>query len=68
VATFGASRQRHHVSVVQLAFTVMQPDGGFTAKNDHELLASVVEVVDELRSTRLELPYRAAKRSALCSH
>ena len=68
VTAVGASWQRHDVSLAELAFTVAQPDDGLAAKNDDELFASVVEVVDELRSTRLQFPNRAAERSTVCSH
>ena len=67
MAAVGTSWQRHDVSLAELAFTVVQPDDGLATKDDDELLTSVVEVVDELRSTGLELPNRAAERSAVRS-
>ena len=65
---FGPSWKRHDVSLVELAVTVVQPDGGLATKDDDEFLACVVEVVDELGSTRLEFPNRAAERTAFCSN
>ena len=62
------SWEGYDVSLVELAVTVMQPDDGLATKDDDELLACMVEVVDELRSTRLELPNRATERSAVRSN
>jgi hypothetical protein len=67
VTSFGPSWERYDVSLLELAVTVMQPDDGLATKDDDELLACVVEVVDKLRSTRLELPNGAAERAALRS-
>ena len=65
---FGTSWKRYDISLLELAVTVMQPDDGLATKDDDELLACMVEVVDELRSTRLELPNRATERSAVRSN
>jgi hypothetical protein len=62
MASFGTSGKWHNISLVEVAITVVQSDGGLAAKDDDELLAPVVEVVNELRATRLKLPERAAER------
>ena len=62
MTAFGSSREWNHVSLVELAVTVVQSHRRLAAKDDDQLLASVVEVVDELRATRLKLPDRTAER------
>jgi hypothetical protein len=64
MAPFRASRERHNISLAEVAVTVVQSHGRRSTKDDDELLTPVVEVVDELTATRLKLPERAAQRSA----
>jgi hypothetical protein len=56
VATLWAARKRQHIAFLQDAVTVMHQDGRRPPKNDEQLFASAVEVVDELRRPGLKLP------------
>ena len=56
VASSRTTLERHHVSLAKLTVAVVQTHDGLAAQNDNQLLASVVEVVDELGATGLELP------------
>jgi hypothetical protein len=68
VASGRTTRERHHVSLAELAVAVVQPDDRLTAQNQDELLASVVKVVDDLGATGLKLPDRSAQRSTFGSN
>jgi hypothetical protein len=61
VATLGAARKRQHIAFLQDAVTVMHQDGRRPPKNDEQLFAPVMEVVDELRRPGLKLPNRCAE-------
>jgi hypothetical protein len=61
VAPLGAARKRQHIAFLQDAVTVMHQDGRRPPKNDEQLFASVMEVVDELRRPGLKLPNRCAE-------
>jgi len=62
MTAFWSSREWNSVSLVELAVAVVQSHGRLTPADDDQLLAPVVEVVDELRATRLKLPERSAER------
>ena len=50
--------------MLQAAVTVVQAHGWFTLNNHDQFFAAVVEVVDELCATRLEVPDRRTQRPA----
>ena len=61
--------QRHNVPFPELPVAVVQAHDRCSPKDDEELVAAVVEVVDELTTTRLELPQgRAETRTTLGAH
>jgi hypothetical protein len=62
------ARKRHDVAFRQNALAVVHPHSRLPAQHDEELLGRVVEVVDELRRSGLELPQRGAERAVLGSH
>ena len=52
-----------NIPLGELAITIVESDRGLAAQDDDQLLASVVEVVDELSASRLKLPDRSTERS-----
>ena len=65
MATFRPARQRNHVALAKLPVAVVETNSRLTAENNEHLLAAVMEVIDELRPARLELPDRSAERTIL---
>lgn len=53
----GPTRKRDDVALGQDVISVVHPHGRRAAEHDEQLLGPVVEVVDELRAHRLELPH-----------
>src|SRR6266404_3618840 len=68
MSTLPAARERHDVALRELALAVVHPNRRTAAQHDEHLLAPVMEVVDELRRTRLELPDRSVQRAAGRAH
>jgi hypothetical protein len=58
VAALRAGGKRDDVALRQGAVPVVHPHGRCSAEDDEQLLRAVVEVVDELRRSRLQLPHR----------
>jgi len=61
VPTLRPAWKRQHLALRKDAITVMHQDGRRPSQDDQQLLASVVEVIDELRRSRLKLPNRCAE-------
>jgi hypothetical protein len=57
------TRQGDNVPFAELSFAVVQTHNRCSTKDDEQLVAAVVEVVDELRTTGLELPQGCAEPS-----
>jgi hypothetical protein len=56
------ARQRDDISFAKLPVPVVQANSRLSAEHNEQFLAAVMEVVDELAATGLELPQRRAQR------
>jgi hypothetical protein len=56
------ARQRDDISFAKLPIPVVQANSRLSAEHYEQFLAAVMEVVDELAATGLELPQRRAQR------
>jgi len=63
VTTLRATGQRHDITFTKLPVAIMKANGRLAAEHDEEFFAAVMEVIDELRTTWLELPQRRAQPS-----
>jgi hypothetical protein len=56
------ARQRDDISFAKLPVPVVQANSRLSAEHNEQFIAAVMEVVDELTATGLELPQRRAQR------